>query len=64
MDIIQFGASRFLRDIGKLFLGGVKGVLGLQAIQNSYMNVIPLPSVTFNRQSKLFAIRTEVLMDS
>ncbi len=28
------------------------------------MNVIPLSSVTFNRQSKAFGIRAEVLMDS
>ena len=60
---INYGPLNFT-DIGKIFLVGVKGIFVIRAVRNSCMKVISLPSVTFNRQSKVFGIRTEVLMDS
>ena len=52
------------QDLGKTFTVRVKRNFGFRAIQNSCINVIPLPSVTFNRQMKAFEIRTEVWIDS
>ena len=44
-------------DNGKISLVGVKRIFEFRVVQNSWMNVIPLPSVTFNCQSKAFGMK-------